>query len=101
MCWSFNSGVKLNLTVTTVHFPKYFPENPAYSRCASVFLTAGKDTSDPWLAPEKKVQLSCVGGQWVCQQALVLSRFEAPGTYDLCFVLILIFFEFFLGFFSC
>lgn len=48
------SGVELtSLTcVTTVNFPKYFPENTESSHCAWVFLTAGKDTSDPWLAPE-------------------------------------------------
>lgn len=40
----------------------------------------------------------CVGGQWVRQQPLVLSRHKSPGTYDLSLVLILISFGFEFGF---
>lgn len=77
MCWSFNQRGQTYLTdLSHDHALSqiFFPGNIGYSHCAHVFLTGGKDTSDPWLAPEKKVQLWCVwvangyiSKHWSCQ----------------------------------
>lgn len=88
MCWSFNQ-----FYLTDLHH-NHAPSQifPWKYRIQYFILVRAAVTHGLLL---KKRCSWGVGGHWVCQQTLALSRYKSPRTYDLCFALILISFGIF------